>query len=73
MLEKLHKPYGLDDVLNYDVPKDTIYFSCVYLGEISKNVLKDLQSIVSQSYPQVKLLFVFKSHKYDWRSLLLQR
>ena len=44
------------------MPKDTIYFSCVYLGEISKNVLKDLQSIVSQSYPQVKLLFVFKSH-----------
>ena len=64
ILGKLHKPYGLEEVLNYDVPKDTIYFSCIYFGEISQNVLKDLQTIVSQSYPQVKLLSVFKSHSH---------
>ena len=62
MLEKLHKPYKYEEILNYDVPKATIYFSCVYLGELSKNVINDLQTFVSRSYPQVKLLFVFKSH-----------
>ena len=62
MLEKLHKPFKYEEILNFDVPKATVYFSCVYLGELSKQVMKDLQTFVSHSYPQVKLLFVFKSH-----------
>ena len=62
MLDKLHKPYNYVETLNYDVPKAKVYFSCVYLGELSKNIMKDLQTLVSLSYPQVKLLFVFKAH-----------
>ena len=62
ILKKLYKPYDYKDVLNYDVPKAKVYFSCIYLGELSKSIMSELQKMMSNSYPQVKLQIVFKSH-----------
>ena len=44
------------------MPKAKVYFSCVYLGELSKTIVNDLQRMMSHFYPQVKLQIVFKSH-----------
>ena len=62
MLEKLHKPFDHVEVLNFDVPKAKLYFSCIYLGDISRNVIKDLKTLIGNSYPQVNVQFIFKSH-----------
>ena len=62
VLEKLHKPYNYEEVLDFNVPRAKIYFSCIYLGEMSKFIVKELKQIVSQSYPQIQLMVVFKSH-----------
>ena len=59
MLKKL---YNCEEKLNYDVPKAKVYFSTFYLGEISKQLSNDIKKIVSQSYPQVNLLIIFKTH-----------
>ena len=42
--------------------KAKVYFSTFYLGEISKQLSNDIKKIVSQSYPQVNLLIIFKTH-----------
>ena len=61
MLDKLHKTTPHEETLDYKVPKAEIYFSTFFLGEISKNIEKELKQIVSESYPQIQLLFTYKS------------
>ena len=61
MLKKLYCS-DIDKKMNFDVPKAKVYFSTFYLGEISKQLSNDIKKIVSQSYPQVNLLIIFKTH-----------
>ena len=46
--------------MNFDVPKAKVYFSTIYLGEISKQLSNVIKKI-SQSYPQVNSLIIFKT------------
>ena len=62
MLSKLHKPLHFEPVLNYNVPKAEVYFSTMFLGDMSKNLIRDLKQLVGKSYPQVQLLPVFKAY-----------
>ena len=62
MLNKLYKPFDSNEIENYNVPKAEIYFSTFYLGDISEQISKELHEIVSQYYPQVKLLIINKTH-----------
>ena len=62
MLTKIHKLHDYEKIPNYNVPKAEIYFSTFYLGDLSKTIVKELKQIVGQSYPQVQLLFINKSH-----------
>ena len=61
MLAKLHKPTPHIETLDYNVPKAEIYFSTYFLGDVSKSIEKELKQIVSESYPQIQLLFTYKS------------
>ena len=55
MLNKLHKSFDYEEVLNYNVPRAQVYFSTFHLGDISKQIAQDLKKIVSENYPQVQL------------------
>ena len=68
MLKKLYCS-DIDKKMNFDVPKAKVYFSTFYLGEISKQLSNDIKKIVSQSYPQVNLLIIFKTHSTIGNSL----
>ena len=61
MLKNLHKPFGQETVLNYDVPKPIVYFTTYYLGDISKNLSKDIKCLLGECFPQVHLRMLFKS------------
>ena len=62
MLSKIHKSPNVEPVLNYNVPKAQVYFSTMFLGDISNNLIKDLKQLVHKFYPQVQLLPVFKAY-----------
>ena len=62
MLNKLHKSFDYEEVLNYNVPRAQVYFSTFHLGDISKQIAQDLKKIVSENYPQVQLLITYKTH-----------
>ena len=61
MLAKLHKSTPHEETLDYKVPKAEIYFSTYFLGDLSKSIERELKQLVAQSYPQVQLLFTYKS------------
>ena len=62
MIAKLYKPCDYEDALNFDVPKAEIYFSTIYLGDISKSIAKDLRELLASSYPQININFVYKAY-----------
>ena len=62
MMKKLDKPSGHCEIENFDVPKPIIYFTTFYLGDISKTMAKDVRSIISDSFPQIHLRILYKSH-----------
>ena len=62
MLKKLYKPSGHREIENYDVPKPIVYFTTYYLGDVSRAMSRDLTSIVRDSFPQIHLRILYKSH-----------
>ena len=62
MLKKLYKPFGQETLLNYDVPKPIVYFTTYYLGDISKNLSKDIRMLLQHCYPQIHLRMLYKSY-----------
>ena len=62
MLKKLYKPFGEEILLNYDVPKPIVYFTTYFLGDISKNLSKDIRMLLQQCYPQIHLRMLYKSY-----------
>ena len=62
MLSKLYVPFGKESCDNFDVPKPIVYFTTYFLGNASKNMARDLRSIVGASYPQVNLRVLYKSN-----------
>ena len=61
MLKKLYKPFGHDEILNYDVPKPILYFTTYFLGNVSKTMARDVRATICQFYPQVHLRVLYKS------------
>ena len=61
-------PFGSDLTLNYNVPKASVSFAAYFLGEVSKDVAKNLNNLIHKYYPQVnwkkvgyhRLRFCFK-------------
>ena len=62
MLKKLYTPFGQETVLNFDVPRPIVYFTTYYLGDISKNLSKDIRCLLHDSYPQIHLRMLYKSY-----------
>ena len=62
MLKKLQKQFGQETALNYDVPKPIVYFSTYYLGDISRNLSKDIKMLLRECYPQIHLRMLYKSY-----------
>ena len=58
MIAKLYKPCDYEEIIKFDVPKANIYFSTIYLGDISKNIAKDLKELFASNYPQIRLNLV---------------
>lgn len=62
MLKKLYTPFGQETALNFDVPRPIVYFTTYFLGDISKNLSKDLRCLLHDSYPQIHLRMLYKSY-----------
>ena len=62
MIAKLYKPCDYEEIIKFDVPKAEIYFSTIYLGDISKNIAKDLKELLASNYPQIRLNLVYKAY-----------
>ena len=60
-LNKLYVPYGKIENLNFDVPRAIVLFPTYFLGEVSKEVSKEMRSLIQKYYPQVNLRFIYKS------------
>ena len=58
--EKIHKPYGSYEVLNFHVPKCRILFPTYYLGITSKEFCKKFRSPILRYYPHVEIRTVFR-------------
>ena len=61
MLNKLLQRSSKETPLNYDVPKPIVYFTTYFLGDVSKNMAKEMRSLIQSSYPQVHLRILYKS------------
>ena len=57
----MYKTFGQPEVLNFDVPKPIVLFPTYFLGEVSKTVSKELNSLVCRYYPQIRLRMIYKS------------
>ena len=57
MLNSLYKPVDQAEFDNYNV-----YFTTYYQGNISEVLSKDIKNFLSESYPQIDLLVLYKSY-----------
>ena len=60
-LDRLYVPFGSNLNLNYDVPKAIVLFPTYFLGDVSKDVAKNLNNLINKYYPQVNLRLIYKS------------
>ena len=60
-LNRLYTPFGQPEVLNFDVPKPIVLFPTYFLGDVSRTVSKELNSLISRFYPQIRLRMIYKS------------
>ena len=51
-LNKLYVPYGKIENLNFDVPKAVVLFPTYFLGEVSKEVSKEMRNLIQKYYPK---------------------
>ena len=60
-LDRLYVPFGSNLTLNYDVPKAIVLFPTYFLGEVSKDVAKNMNNLINKYYPQVNYRLIYKS------------
>ena len=60
-INRLYTPYNQPETLNFDVPKPIVLFPTYFLGNVSKSVSKELDSLMSRYYPQIRLRIIYKS------------
>ena len=60
-INRLYTPFDKPEVLNFDVPKPILLFPTHFLGDVSKTVSKELNSLISRFYPQIRLRLIYKS------------
>ena len=57
----MRAPFDSGEVLNYDVPKPILYFTTSFLGDVSKNMAREVRNILQEHYPQIHLRVLYKS------------
>ena len=56
---RLYTPFGQLEILNFDVPKPIVFIPHLFLGDVSKSVSKELNSLICRFYPQIRLWLIY--------------